>query len=558
MTISSEAYSALEAVVGRRYVSKDPGIIVGYAWNTSTGANPQEKEIPSVIPVAVVLPSTTEEVASIVKVCNKHGLKHRAHSVGWSAFHNVSEPNTVTIDLRRMNRIHEIDERNMVAVIEPFVTAGQLMAEAMKKGMTCHVVGAGPTHSPLASATSGWGGGISSASTGHNARNLLALEWVTPEGEIVRIGSSGSGLGWFGADGPGPGFRGMLRGASGAVGGLGVYTRIGYKLYPWYGPKQLQPTGQHPQIGIKIGENNVRFFHGVWPSWDAAQQAAFELNRSGVATVMMRMPPSNIGWTLTETNSDYVQLVNSNKLPEIARPENGRAWSLVTTAYCKEQDAYNQKVVRTIVDKTQGRLIDVPQEHAELLARALVTSCYVPRVMRPTGFIGTGFGVLESFHLYTRTIKATQEVWADQDVAKKNFCVIEGETEQNWMWTTERRHFWTENIEVPNKATKWAMMRTYFLNEHVVEKKKVGISAMCVGPMVDMFGPESGPDVNSYMRQIKNTYDPHDRCNSFWYITAKASPANFLLPIIKPILFARPFRLLLNKFGEHFAKANDS
>lgn len=553
MTISAEAYSALEAAVGRRYASRDPGIIVGYAWNTSTGANPAEKEIPSVLPLAVVLPRTTEEVASVVKACNKYGLRHRAHSVGWSAFHNVSENNTVTIDLRRMNQIHEIDERNMVAVISPFVTAGQLMAEAMKKGMTCHVVGAGPTHSPLASATSGWGGGIASASTGHNARNLLALEWVTPEGEIVRIGSAGSGLGWAGADGPGPGFRGVLRGASGAVGSMGIYTKIGYKLYPWYGPKQLEPTGRHPQLGIEIGDNNIRFFHAVWPTWDGAKDGAVEINRSGVAQVMMRMPPSNIGWTLTETNADYVRLVDNAELPEIARPENGRAWSLVTTAYCKEQDAYNEKVVRSIVDRTGGRLLDLPHEHKEVLARALITSCYVPRVMRPTGFIGTGFGVLESFHLYTRTVKATEEVWADQDVAKKNFCVVEGETEQNWMWTTERRHFWTENIEIPNKKSKWAMMKTYFLNEHVIEKQKVGISAMCLGPMVDMFGPGSGPNVNSYMRQIKNTFDPNDRGDSFWYITAKSAPVNKFWPVIKPILFARPFRPLLNRLGRKFA-----
>ena len=35
-----------------------------------------------------------------------------------------------------MNKIIDIDEKNMFAVIEPYVTAAQLQAEAMKRGWT--------------------------------------------------------------------------------------------------------------------------------------------------------------------------------------------------------------------------------------------------------------------------------------------------------------------------------------------------------------------------------------------------------------------------------------
>ena len=67
---------------------------------------------------------------------------------------------------------------------------------------------------------------------GGNAENVLGMEWVTPEGEIVRTGSLGSGDGWFCSEGPGPSVRGICRGALGSRGGLGVYTKCAVKLGP--------------------------------------------------------------------------------------------------------------------------------------------------------------------------------------------------------------------------------------------------------------------------------------------------------------------------------------
>ena len=48
------------------------------------------------------------------------------------------------------------------------------------------------------------GAGPDTYCMGGNAENVLGMEWVTPEGEIVRTGSLGSGDGWFCSEGPGP------------------------------------------------------------------------------------------------------------------------------------------------------------------------------------------------------------------------------------------------------------------------------------------------------------------------------------------------------------------
>ena len=78
---------------------------------------------------------------------------------------------------------------------------------------------------------------------GGNAENLLGMEWVTPEGEIVRTGSLGSGDGWFCSEGPGPSVRGICRGTLGSRGGLGVYTKCAVKLAPHFGPTEWNVDG---------------------------------------------------------------------------------------------------------------------------------------------------------------------------------------------------------------------------------------------------------------------------------------------------------------------------
>ena len=232
-TITDAAYADLEEAVGAENVSREPVILDGYAWQSYANNDPS-KWVKR--PIAVVLPRTTEEVQAVVKACNKHGIKFKAFSTGWGAWGGCTEDDVVQVDLRRMDRIVSLDAKNMCAVIEPYVCGAQLQAEAFKLGLNTNIVGAGPNCSPLAAATSAWGLGNTAIYTSFSPRNVLGFEWVTPEGEVVRGGSCGSGLDWFVGDGPGPSLRGLVRGAVGAFGGLGIFTKVALKLYNWSGP----------------------------------------------------------------------------------------------------------------------------------------------------------------------------------------------------------------------------------------------------------------------------------------------------------------------------------
>lgn len=134
-----------------------------------------------------------------------------------------------------MDRILEINERNMYAVVEPYVIGAQLQAECMKRGLICNQCGAGTNCSAMP-IVAHQGIGHLSQSASYGERNQLALEWVTPDGEILSLGSLGSSDAWFCGDGPGPSLRGIVRGSVVPLGGLGVYTKAATKLYHWPGP----------------------------------------------------------------------------------------------------------------------------------------------------------------------------------------------------------------------------------------------------------------------------------------------------------------------------------
>jgi FAD/FMN-containing dehydrogenase len=157
MTIPESAYQELADVLGPENVSVEPAVLDGYAWQPSFNTDP---EIWLPRPAAVVLPSSTEEVQDVVRICNRHGLKFKAFSTGWGAHAGPAQEGVVQIDLRRMDRILEIDERNMYAVVEPYVSGAQLQAEAMKRGLNTHTSGRG-RHArrwPAPPPAGGWAG----------------------------------------------------------------------------------------------------------------------------------------------------------------------------------------------------------------------------------------------------------------------------------------------------------------------------------------------------------------------------------------------------------------
>jgi hypothetical protein len=270
MALTREEYKAFEDVVGQNNISDDPALLDSYTYPlmaTSLHLGPYYR-VWTPRSEATILPETTEEVQAIVKLCNKYGKKVKAASTFWGGMGYPTHDNVIQLDMRRMDKIIEIDVKNQFAIIEPYVIGATLQAEAMKVGLNTHMIGAGCGCSPLASATAYLGQGPDSAYMGYGDENMLGLEWVMPDGEIMRTGTLGSGLDWSHGEGPGPGVRGIVRGASGNRGGLGVFTKCAIKLFPWPGPAVMPVEGTVPAYKTEIPEK-FRSYTLAFPTWEA-------------------------------------------------------------------------------------------------------------------------------------------------------------------------------------------------------------------------------------------------------------------------------------------------
>ncbi|MGN6358529.1 MAG: FAD-binding oxidoreductase [Novosphingobium sp.] len=544
--IPTHVYADLAAIVGEENISDDPAFLASHDWH-DLGGTPLVLQ--GKLPGAVIMPGSTEEVAAVVKACNRHGLPFKAHSTGFGGASGVATAGSLAVDLRRMNRL-EIDAENRMAIIEPYVTAGELLAEAMRHNLMCHIIGAGPIHSPLASAAAFMGVGVPGNHTGNNARNLLSLEWVTPEGEIVRIGSSASEAGWFTGDGPGPGFRGMIRGITGTSGGLGIFTRIGYKLYPWAGPAKLEWTGQHPERGVRLPEN-FSFHQLDWPTFEAMTEATQKLTAARVPMIITRTPPVGVGMMITPTNRAYYEAKAGGTLPPIARKDGECGWSVILMGWSPAELAWKQGVLGDVLRATGGRELAIAEEHRELLAANLLTSIYVARFLRMGSSATISLGVVDSIDLLPKLMRQTDELIGDQ--SKPGGPFLEADTEQNWMWLSEGRHLWSENNPVVRRdnprsfgAGVYFLLRSFFQSE----KDSVGLAAFMQGEGADLFGPSHG-NVQNWMRRTKTLFDPRNLSDSPTYTRVEPPKEARIFPVAKRILFhpwfAPVFRRMLSK-----------
>ena len=130
MSLSREAYRELAAVVGEQYISEDDFILAGNRAQTP--------EIPFAHPSpdAILLPGSVEEVAEIVKICNKYGIEYIGNVTGCIPTAYCTRENSIILHFKRMNKILEINAEDRYAVIEPGVRHVQLYPEVRKLGLS--------------------------------------------------------------------------------------------------------------------------------------------------------------------------------------------------------------------------------------------------------------------------------------------------------------------------------------------------------------------------------------------------------------------------------------
>ncbi len=342
--------TALEGIVGRQWLSTAPCVLDTYAYymNPETMNKDGSQWLPR--PAAVALPGSAAEVQEIMRFCSRSRYMAKPLSTGFHAAAAASQGNVIVLDLKRMNRIHEIDLKNQIAVVEPYVRAVDLQTVIVKEGLTCHIVSCGANHSLLASHAAAWGYGVSGAATSFSGRNLLGVEWVLPSGEAVTLGSAGSGCGWFSPDGPGPSLRGIVRGFQGTLGGLGAFTRCAIKLYKWDGPREWEVEGQSPKYILKKVPPRCALQAIAFPSRLAERDAGYKMGEAELNHGEFRTPMFFAALGLTDNNEELKIALESGLFQKIGQ-------DILSTAIFAGSDgefAWKMKALRQILRETGG------------------------------------------------------------------------------------------------------------------------------------------------------------------------------------------------------------
>jgi FAD/FMN-containing dehydrogenase len=122
--------NGLVGIVGAEHVIDDPAILNSYATDCSYS--------PRRTPWFVVRPKTANEVQSLVAWANRTDTPLVPVSSGFPHFHGdtvPSRPESVIVDLSRMNQIRRIGRRNKIVIIEPGVTYAELEPALAKEGL---------------------------------------------------------------------------------------------------------------------------------------------------------------------------------------------------------------------------------------------------------------------------------------------------------------------------------------------------------------------------------------------------------------------------------------
>jgi glycolate oxidase len=516
MTLKKEQYAAFKDILGNENISDDPVIMYPYSWRSGLYAG-VDKFTPRF--EAAVLPQCVEEVQAIVRLCNKFGLKFKASSTGWGPYNDASGPGVIKVDLRRMNRILEINEKNMYAVIEPYVIGAQLQAELMKRGLICNQIGAGTNCSAMP-IVAHQGIGHLSQTASYGERNQLALEWVSPEGDIIRFGTLGCQDEWFCGDGPGPSLRGLVRGNVVPLGGLGIYTKAATKIYHWPGPTEFPIEGVSPHYAPSYIPEHFSIGFYSMPSMDKLDEAQCKIGESEIAFEFMGFNAAMASANIATSNEEDVKL-----FAEFNKYVQGPCFMIIIAGNSDSDFEYKTRVLAKIMEETGGKavpkLLDDEKVAGGCIWRWVRVTGSIREVFRATGCFGGEVGGTDSFRLMADFIYNTGQMKGD---LIKRGLVYDDKTSP-FTQSFEHGHFGHGELLIRYRPdpTTFKVLTQEFLPQanKTAVRDHYGVPGHVFGDAAhDFYGPHCS-NYHLWLRRIKKAFDPKGASEGTHYITNK-------------------------------------
>ena len=213
--IQANVLEELRDVIGRENVFDNIEERVCYSFDAT-----KEKSIPDL----VIRPHSTEQVSNVVSIANKHNIPvcPRGAGTGLSGG-SVPIKGGIALDLKNMDRIVELNARDLTVTVEPGVVTKDLQDEAAKHRLFYPPEPGSAGFSTIGGNVAECTGGMTGMKYGVTRDYVLALEIVLPDGSVINTGSK-TLRSVAGYD--------LTRFFVGSEGTLGVFTKITLKLLP--------------------------------------------------------------------------------------------------------------------------------------------------------------------------------------------------------------------------------------------------------------------------------------------------------------------------------------
>ena len=164
------------------------------------------------LPLAVVLPTSTEDVSRVLRYCHQHGIKVVARGAGTSLSGGaLPSEDSVVICVTRMSQVLGVDYMNRVAHVEVGITNLGISEAVKEQGFFYAPDPSSQLACTLAGNIGMNSGGAHCLKYGVTTNNVLGLKMVLMDGEVIEIG--GSHL-----DSPGYDLMGLIIGSEGQFG----------------------------------------------------------------------------------------------------------------------------------------------------------------------------------------------------------------------------------------------------------------------------------------------------------------------------------------------------
>ncbi len=255
---------ALSKIVTKDNIFTDKAHLRAYSYDaTKTRFEPE----------LVAFPRNESDISHILKYCNENAIVVTARGAG-SGFTGGALPVRGGVILameKHMNKILEIDTKNMIAVVQPGVVNMQLQKAVEAQGLFYPPDPASEEYSTLGGNVSENAGGMRAAKYGITKDFVMAMRAVLANGEVIRAGKHTI------KDVAGYNVAGILIASEGT---LAVTTEITLKLIPK--PKY------------------TKAFMGIFPTVEDAMNAVFKSLASGANPVAMEFMDSLVVHSLKE------------------------------------------------------------------------------------------------------------------------------------------------------------------------------------------------------------------------------------------------------------------